>query len=387
MGRLLPFDYAVRNLGRSPLRLSLGMAGIALVVGLSMAAAGFVRGMGRSLEGSADPRNVILVSAGSEDSVERSEISAAVPGIVAGTVPGVRSAMGRPLVSPEVNLAVVVGLERGDAVVRYANMRGVTAAAFAVHAQVRITEGRLAGTGELLVGRFAAVRMGVPEEALAPGRSLWIDDRPWTIAGRFEAPGTVMEAEVWAPLQDLRVATKKEMLSSVVVAMESREGFDDVDLLARQRLDLELVALREEDYYGRLKEFYGPVRLMVWVTAALVAAGALLGGINTLYAAFAGRVREMAALQVLGFSRWAVLLALVQEAVLTAAGGSLAGAVAAWLLLDGRAVRISMGAFGITVDGPVVAAGLATGLILGAVGAVPPAWRCLRLSVAEALKA
>jgi len=40
---------------------------------------------------------------------------------------------------------------------------------------------------------------------------------------------------------------------------------------------------------------------MTWITAGLIAAGALFGGINTLYAAFASRVREMATLQAIGF--------------------------------------------------------------------------------------
>jgi putative ABC transport system permease protein len=385
--KLLPWDYGVRNLGRSPARLASGVIGMALVTAVIIGAAGFVTGMGRTLRGSADPRNVILLGAGSEESVERSEIQASVPGIAAASIPGVRRSLGVPMASPEVNLAVVVGLTRDDTTAHFANFRGVTAMAFAVHASVRIVEGRAPGPGEILVGRHAATRMGVPAEALLPGASLWLDDRPWPISGIFEAPGTVMEAEIWAPLQDLRVATRKEMLSSVVLAMESEEAFEEADLFASQRLDLELVALREVDYYASLHAFYGPVRIMVWTTALLIAVGALLGGLNTLHAAFAGRVRELAALQVIGFSRGALLLGLVQEAMITAAAGSLLGAAAAVLLLDGRAVRISMGTFGLAVDGPTVALGLGVGLLLGAVGVLPPAWRCLRMNVAEALKA
>jgi hypothetical protein len=55
--------------------------------------------------------------------------------------------------------------------------------------------------------------------------------------------------------------------------------------------------------------------------------------------------------------------------------------------LDGLAVRFSMGAFGLVIDETVVALGLLAGLALGVVGAVPPAVRCLRPSIPEALKA
>ena len=46
-----------------------------------------------------------------------------------------------------------------------------------------------------------------------------------------------------------------------------------------------------------------------------------------------------------------------------------------------------MGVFGLMIDSTVLAAGLAAGLLLGIVGALPPAWRSLRLPVADALKA
>ena len=71
--------------------------------------------------------------------------------------------------------------------------------------------------------------------------------------------------------------------------------FDDVDVFAKQRLDLELVAMCESDYYRKLREFFSPIRTMVWITAILIASGGVLGGLNTMYAAFASRVREIGA--------------------------------------------------------------------------------------------
>ncbi|MBT7352297.1 MAG: ABC transporter permease, partial [Phycisphaerae bacterium] len=42
--KLLPFEYAVRNLGRSPLRMALSIGGSLLVVLLVITASGFQRG-------------------------------------------------------------------------------------------------------------------------------------------------------------------------------------------------------------------------------------------------------------------------------------------------------------------------------------------------------
>jgi len=97
-------------------------------------------------------------------------------------------------------------------------------------------------------------------------------------------------------------------------------------------------------------------------------------------------VREVGALQAIGFPRHAIVLSLVQESLLTAAGGALIGSGVALLVLDGITVRFSMGVFGLVVDSTVLSIGLAAGLMLGVIGALPPAWRCLRLPITEALK-
>jgi putative ABC transport system permease protein len=383
---LLPWEYGVRNMGRSPLRLALGVGGSALVVLLVLGAAAFVRGMSRSLGGAATGSNVILLGAGSEESIERSEIRRNAAGIAAASIPGIRRRLGVDYASPEIHAALVVhpgGREDAGAI---ANFRGVEPAAFLVHPQVRITEGRAPGPGEVMVGSLAAPRMGIPEADLAVGRTFRVAERTWTISGRFEAPGTVMDAEVWVGLQEILVATRRETVSCVVLTMEDGADFAEADQFAKQRLDLELVALREGAYYDRMLVFYRPVRGMVWATALLVAAGAFFGGLNTMYAAFAARVRELSALQVIGFTRGALLVGLLQESLLTAAAGSLLAAGAGLWLLDGVAVRISMGAFGLAVDGTAMALGLGAGLALGVLGALPPALRCLRPELNEGLK-
>ena len=381
--RLLPWDYGVRNLLRNPWRTALGASGVALVTILVLAATAFVRGMGSSLTGGTASRNVIVLSSGSEESIERSEVGAQVPGILAASVPGVKQRLGVHYVSPEIHVALVIDV---DGTQRQAVFRGVGEAAYLVHPQLRIVEGHVPGPGEVLAGRLAATRLGVPEERLAVGRTFLLDGREWTVSGTFEAPGTVMEAEFWCDLQDLRISTQRDGLSCVVLTLDETAEPADVELFTMQRLDLELVATSEDAYYAELNAFYGPVRAMVWATAALVAAGAFLGGLNTMYASFSARIRELATLQALGYSRLAILLSLVQESLLTAAAGALVGALLG-LSLDGVSVRISMGAFGMSADALAVTTGLTTGFGMGLLGALPAAWRCLKMPLVEALRA
>jgi len=58
--RTLPFEYAVRNLGRNPARLLLTVGGSALVVLLVLTSTGFVSGMQAAFVTSGRDANVIL---------------------------------------------------------------------------------------------------------------------------------------------------------------------------------------------------------------------------------------------------------------------------------------------------------------------------------------
>jgi len=387
--RQLPFEYAYRNLGRSPARLFASLLGSALVVLLVLAAAGFVRGMQLTLtQQDTLHENVIILGAGSEESVERSQIRAGVEGIAAASIAGLRDEAGVTFVSPEIHTALPVWETEDDDDEHHAILRGVRPVALLVHSEVEVVAGRppRSGFDELMVGALAATRLGLPDESLAVGRTLYFDDRDWTIVGRFRAPNTVMDAEIWVPLTDLQIATKRESsLSCVVVALDTATDVD-VDIFAKSRLDLEIIAISERDYYRSIAAFYRPIRIMIIATAVLIAIGALLGGLNTMYAAFAARVREVGMLQTLGFTRLAIVLNLSEESIFTAACGTIVGAAAGLLLLDGLAIRFSMGAFAITVDAPVMLLGLAGGLLVGLVGAIPPAARCLQLPITESLK-
>ena len=387
--RGLPFEYAVRNMTRNPVRLLLSAGGCGLVVLLVMAAGGFVSGMQRSLRTSGSPNNVMLVGAGSEESVERSEIPMRTTGIAASGIRGVQRIAGVDAVSPEVHVAIPV-VSSGDAEADAINMifRGVTPTAFLVHREARVTAGRFPATGgdEIAVGVLAARGLGWERVEDAIGGELVVDDRPFTIVGLLEADGGVIEGEIWMPVSDLVIVTKRDTLSCVVVRLDS-ENITSAAGFAATRLDLELVAIRESDYYAALAAFFTPIRLMVIVTAILVATGGVIGGLNTTYAAFASRVREIGTLQTLGYTRPAIVRSLVLESVLTASIGGLVAAAIGTLVLDQVTVRFSMGVFGLAIGPGVLVSSLLAGLLLGVLGAFVPAIRCLRLPVPEALRA
>src|SRR3954470_20070952 len=122
--KLLPWDYGVRNLARSPLRLALSVLGSVLVVMLVLAAGAFVRGMDKSLKISGSDRNVILLGAGSEESFERSEIAPNVPGLATASVSGIKQRLGAAYASPEVFFMTTLKIDANDAG-RQVTLRGV----------------------------------------------------------------------------------------------------------------------------------------------------------------------------------------------------------------------------------------------------------------------
>ena len=381
---MLPFSYAVRNLFRSKSRLLQTIGGSAAVVLLVMVAVAINQGMKRVLAASGSEYNIILIGAGSEESIQRSEVAERAAGIAESGIPGIHAALGVRAVSGEIQYMSYLSLPDGRRT--QGLFRGVTPQALLVHSQVRLMEGTFPSSGQVMLGRYAWRKLGLGEGDLKAGGSITVDGQKLEISGIFAAPGTVLESEIWATLGDLKVIAKRDTLSCVVVRLDDPADFAEADLFAKQRLDLELSALRESDYYARLSAFFKPLRAMTWITAALIAAGALFGGVNTLYAAFASRVREMATLQAIGFRRGPLLLSLVQESTLACLIGTLIASMLAMMWLDGRTIPFSIGAFTIEIGPGVATTGLLTGVLLGLLGALPPAIRCLKPALPSALR-
>lgn len=381
---MLPLTYALRNLFRDKPRLLQTVGGSALVVLLVIAATALNSGMKQVLSASGSQKNIILLGAGSEESIQRSEVSPLLGGIAEAGVRGVSKTLGRPAASVEIHYMTYLTDKQGRK--GQGLFRGVTPRALLVHPEVRLLEGEFPRSGEVMVGRLAWRKLGIPESSLKPGATVTIDSSPMTVSGVFAAPGTVMESEVWAALGDLHMLAQRQTVSCVVLRMDVAADFPEAELFAQQRLDLELTALRESDYYAALSSFFKPLRVMTWITAGLIAAGAVFGGFNTLYAAFASRIRELATLQAIGYGRGAIFLSLVQESLIACLAGTLVASAAALFLLDGRTIPFSIGAFTVSVTPQVALAGLVTGILLGILGAVPPAIRCLRPPLPKALR-
>lgn len=384
--RLLPWDYGVRNLFRRPSRSALTLGGLSIVVLLVLVVVGFIRGLEASLAATGRPNVMLVYALSSGADIENSAIAGRTPALLAASVAGVRQREGVKYISPELYLGTRIevgdGKQKGLGLVR-----GVTTAAPLVRQQVQIVEGAWPAAGEVLVGRLAHSKLGVEKQSLAIGRQVQFDGRKWTISGIFAAGGAAYESELWCPLAELQTALKRQDLSLVAVEMATKDAAADVDLFCRERIDLELKAVSEVAYYADLQKHYRPVRMLGWVVVCLVAGSGVFAGLNTMYGAVVGRIRELATLQAIGYRRRAILLTLVQEATLLACAGALVACTLGLLFVNGTAIRFTMGAFMLRVDSVGISIACATAVILGVVGAIPPAVKAMRLPVVEAIKA
>ncbi|QEG23091.1 ABC transporter permease [Mariniblastus fucicola] len=396
---LLPWEYGVRNLARRPLRTALTLVALSTVILLVFVVVGFIRGLERSLTISGDPDVVLVYSISSEENIENSAIAAQIPNLLTASVGGTLKRFGTDHVSPELYLGTRVseGGARGSGDSENKNqnvdegglglVRGVTISAPLVRGEVKLTDGHWPGKGEVIVGKLASAKMGLGNAALANGSMLNFEGQSWKVVGHFAAGGASFESELWCNLTELQSATKRQDLTLVALKLEPGASHAEVQLFCKERTDLELRAIGETEYYQSLQQHYKPVRVLAWLVVLLVSGAGVFAGLNMMYGAIAGRIREIATLQAIGYRRRAILLSILQEGVLLAAAASLIAGVIALLMLNGLAIRFTMGAFVLNIDGIAVLLGCGVGLMLGVLGALPPALKALRSAIATSLKA
>jgi putative ABC transport system permease protein len=122
-----------------------------------------------------------------------------------------------------------------------------------------------------------------------------------------------------------------------------------------------------------------------------MAAGALVGALNTMYAAVSSRAVDIATLRALGFGAVGIVVSIVVESLGLAALGAAAGSTISWLIFSGDPVSIGGGSGTLITTLEITPSTLMTGLLwacgVGFAGALFPAVRAARLPLATALRA
>ena len=363
-----------------------GIAGVvAVFVGVLAIGEGF-----RKVMTAAGSEDTAVVLRGGADSEMVSILMREEVNIIA-SAPGVARDAGKPLVSPE--LFVIVNLpKKGTSSDANVPLRGVEPAAFKVHEEVKIIDGRpfAWGRNEIIVGRAAVEEFA----GLELGKELKLGTNVWTVVGIFEAKGSSSETEIWTDAAVLSPAYRRgNSFQSALVRLSSPGNFQQFKdaLTADPRLNVKVQ--RETEYYAeQSRVLRGIITGLALVISTLMGLGAIFGALNTMYTAVSARAREIATLEAIGFRASPVVISVLAEAIVLALLGGLIGAVGAYLAFDGyRAATMnfqsfSAVAFAFDVNANLVLAAMVYALLMGLIGGIFPAIRAVRTPVSVALR-
>ncbi|QIL21631.1 ABC transporter permease [Thermomonas sp. HDW16] len=364
------------------------VVGIAGVVAVLVAMLSMGEGFKATLASTGSDDSAILLRAGSQAETNSVISRDQVPLLT--TLPGIAKGQdGKPLASPE--LSQVVNLpSMADGTDANVQFRGVGPAGWAIRPQLKIVEGRKFNPGlrEIVVGSGAQKQF----RGLELGKQLKLANQQWTVVGVFHA-GDSHDSELWADAEVLGPAYQRQAYQSMTVKLDGKDGFKQLKgaLAADPRLKLDIETTH--DYYSKQSEQLNKlIRILGIVIGSIMAIGAIFGALNTMYAAVAGRAREIATMRALGFRGLPVVSAVMLETMLLALLGGLLGAGLAWLVFNGYTVstlgqNFSQVVFQFRVSPELLWTGLKWALGIGLVGGLFPALRAARLPVTEALRA
>ncbi len=384
-------SIAVFNLRSLPERAGAAIAtavGIAGVVGVLVAMLAMGEGFSATLKQTGSEDTAIILRGGSQAETNSVITRDQVP--LLSTLAGLRKdEEGRPIISPElsqvVNLPTASSGEDANA-----QFRGVSDAAWDIRPQVKIIAGRRfePGVRELVVGQGARNQY----RGLDVGKTLSLGNQEWTVVGVF-ASGDAHDSELWTDIETLASTYNRRAYQSVTVGVEGKEGFGQLtDALANDPR-LKLDALTTRDYYTRQSTGISTlIRVLGTVIGTIMAIGAVFGALNTMYAAVAGRAREIATMRAIGFRGTPVVMAVMLETMLLALLGGILGGLIAWTVFNGYSVatlgsNFSQIVFQFKVSPALLWTGLKWALAIGLIGGLFPALRAARLPVTEALRA
>jgi putative ABC transport system permease protein len=362
--------------------------GIAGVVGVLVAMLAMGEGFKATLDSTGGDDTAIVLRGGSQ--AETNSVITRDQEPLVGALAGIEKGPdGRPLSSPE--LSQVVNLQsKADGTDTNVQFRGVGPSAWALRPQLKIVEGRKFNPGlrEMVVGRGAQRQF----RGLEIGQQLKLANQMWTVVGVFES-GDSHESELWADVDVLGPAYQRTAYQSVTVKLDGKDGFKRLKaaLAADPRLKLDVSTTR--DYYAKQSEGLTKlIKALGAVIGTIMGIGAVFGALNSMYAAVAGRAREIATMRALGFRGVPVVTAVMLETMLLALVGGLLGAAIAWVLFNGHTVstlgnNFSQVVFQFRVSPELLWTGLKWALGIGLVGGLFPALRAARLPVTEALRA
>ena len=386
------FALVVANLRSIPLRLGNSLVivtGIAGVVGVAVPLIAMSTGFRSTITGDArDDRAIVISRIATEE--ESSSLSREDFGQIMNAPEVRRDARNQPLASGEVLLQAPVArkIDQSDANLTF---RGVGQQYFAMRPELKLIAGRMYDPGkqELLVGATAHAQF----EDLDIGESIRLRDGDWKVVGVFAGSNGARESEVISDAVTVMSVYDLNSFNSVSVMLNDAASFEVFRRGIARETRGGADARTEPEYLASVSSSVGRMlRIVAYSIAAIMGLGAFFGALNSMYSAVAARSVEMATLRAMGFSGSAVVIAVLTEALILALLGAVIGIGISYVFFDGATMNMLGGAvwgsrlvFSLSYTSELMIGAAALACLIGLAGAIAPAIRVARSSIALAL--
>lgn len=385
----LPLAYSLRNLRARKLTTVLTAGGMALVVFVFATVLMLEEGLRQTLVETGSADNVIVIRRGSETEVQ-SGVERAQAAVVESLPQVALGEGGAPLMSKE-TVVLISLLKRGTDKPANVIIRGMGANGLLLRPLVRIAAGRMyrPGAAEVVAGRSIADRF----EGGGLGETMRFGGRDWQVVGVLESGRTGFDSEIWGDAEQLMAAFRRPVFSSLLLRLNSVEGFDALRQAMEDDPRIKLEAKRESQYYADQSEVLARFIRYLGVTLSVIfSLGAIIGAMITMYAAVATRVGEIGTLRALGFRRGSVLAAFLAESLMLGLIGGLVGlglasAMQFFSISTMNWQSFAELAFTFTLTPGIALQSLVFALLMGFVGGFLPAFRAARMEIVTALRA
>lgn len=305
--------------------------------------------------------------------------------------PGVAHENGVALASAELFVIIDVP-KRATGTDANVPFRGVEPEATTVRGDIKILAGRMfeRGRNEVIAGVSAAREFA----GLDVGKTLKLGKTEWHVVGLFSAGGGMGESELWTDTTVLQEAYQRgDSFQSVYARLETPGKFQEFKDSLTSNPQLKVKVVRQTEFYSEQSEMTtGFITNIGKAIAFMMALGALLGAINTMYNAVASRSREIATLRALGFGAAPVVCSVLMESLVLALAGGIIGGLGAYLAFDGYGAAtmnfqtFSQIAFAFAVTPQLLFTAILLAAGIGLFGGIFPAIRAARLPIATALR-
>ncbi|TLZ14089.1 MAG: ABC transporter permease [Gammaproteobacteria bacterium] len=248
-----------------------------------------------------------------------------------------------------------------------------------------LTEGRMFHPGLFeLIASNPCVRQYTGFE-LGARRSIHATD--WTVVGYF-GQGDTQQCVVVTDAETLMSTFGSNRYTRAAAMLQSLGDYDALRraLEANPTLHLE-VRHERESIENDFKGLNALLDFAAYFVGSIMAIGATLGAVNSLYSIVDSRRREIATLRAIGFDSAAIVASILFESILLALPGALLGVVVAWALFHRMSVSPFGFSFRLDVSLTLAAVGIAWALAMGLIGGILPALRAARVPVTTALRA